>query len=84
MISHVDFAKILIAQEWQMLSLCLLFPTYTNDKLVSLLLTFLLSPDEVLKPFSKQHFIERVLDLINKWNPICPLLYPPPDGVYSV
>ena len=51
------------------------FPTYSNDRFVSLLLeTFLLSPDAILKSFSKQHSIETVLDLINEWNPICPLL----------
>lgn len=52
------------------------FPSYTKDKFVSLLLeTFLMSPDAILKSFSKQHSIETVLDLINKWNPICPLLF---------
>ena len=36
--------------------------------------TFLLSPDEVLKPFSKQHPVKTVLHMLNKWNPICHLL----------
>lgn len=51
------------------------FPSYTKDKFVSLLLeTFLLSPDAILKPFSKQQSIETALDLINKRNPTCPVL----------
>ncbi|OWK14028.1 hypothetical protein Celaphus_00000605 [Cervus elaphus hippelaphus] len=36
--------------------------------------TFLLSPDAILKPFSKQQSIETALDLINKRNPTCPVL----------
>ena len=64
-----------------MLSLCQLPPsllsflTWMTTIASFLWETFLLSPGAILKPFSKQHSIETVLDLINKWNPICPLLF---------
>ena len=62
-----------------MLSLCQLPPllsflTWMITIASFLWETFLLSPGAILKPFSKQHSIETVLDLINEWNPICPLL----------
>ena len=64
-----------------MLSLCQLPPsllsflTWMTTIASFLWETFLLSPGAILKPFSKQLSIETVLDLINKWNPICPLLF---------
>lgn len=83
MISHVDFAKILIAQEWQMLSLCLLFPTYTNDKLVSLLLDFPAESGWSSEALLKAAFHRESTRLDKQVeshlsSPLCP---PPPDGV---
>ena len=89
MISQQGFPSILLIQGWTMLSLCQLPPsllsflTWMTTIASFLWETFLLHPDEVLKPFSKQCSIETVLYLsslsFTRWyvdNIDCPSIWP--------